>query len=142
MANTGFVSTIFLVSNLCELICLFAQTDLLEERTKERQANRTRGDKIRLYTKRFFINLLVILILAGCLAAIYYAALFALQNRTTYDSQFVLDLIVTYLTSIVITAVNFIAPILFDILIPYEDYSPAFAIQFTLIRFECVRRTA
>lgn len=105
-----------------------------EERIKERQKKRTRNDKIRLYIKRVFVNCLVVLSLAGSFVAIFYAAQYALQNSYRFDNYFFLDLIVTYLTSIVITIVNFLAPILFGFLIRFEDYSPGFAIQFTLIR--------
>jgi len=77
----------------------------------------------------------VVAILVGCLVGIFFAAQFALRNSTTYDQEVFRDLLVTYMSSIVITAVNFAAPILFSILVPFEDYSPGFAIQLTLIRW-------
>lgn len=46
----------------------------------------------------------------------------------------IVDLIYEYLPSIVITLANFITPILFSVIISYEDYSPAFEIRFTLMR--------
>uniref|UniRef100_H2YN25 TMC domain-containing protein n=1 Tax=Ciona savignyi TaxID=51511 RepID=H2YN25_CIOSA len=120
------------------------QTDLEEERIKLRQANRTSKEKWILYTKRAFINLLVIGILAASLVAIFYAAQYALvwsqkKNGDTFNSNFMLDLLVTYLTSIVITIANFIAPVLFGILVVYEDYSPEFTIKFTLVRTVSLR---
>lgn len=45
-----------------------------------------------------------------------------------------MDLIYEYLPSIVITLANFITPLLFSVIISYEDYSPAFEIRFTLMR--------
>ena len=110
------------------------QVDLEEDKIRERQANRTRREKAILYTKRFFINFVVIVLLVASLVAIFFAAQYALQNGSTYDDNFFVDLIVTYLTSIVITIANFIAPVLFGILVKYEDYSPDFTIRFTLIR--------
>ncbi|XP_009859564.2 transmembrane channel-like protein 7 isoform X3 [Ciona intestinalis] len=110
------------------------QTDLEEERIRLRQSSRTSKEKWILYTKRFFINLIVIGILVASLVAIFYAAQYALGNGDTFNNNFMLDLIVTYLTSIVITVANFIAPLIFGFLIIYEDYSPAFTIKFTLIR--------
>lgn len=44
------------------------------------------------------------------------------------------DLIYEYLPSIVITLASFITPLLFSVIINFEDYSPAFEIRFTLIR--------
>ncbi|XP_059510188.1 transmembrane channel-like protein 7 isoform X3 [Stegostoma tigrinum] len=52
---------------------------------------------------------------------------------------FTSDLIVEYLPSIVITAANFITPRLFERIIQFEDYSPAFEIKFILIRSVFVR---
>lgn len=46
-----------------------------------------------------------------------------------------MDLIHEYLPSIVITLANFLTPLLFSVIINFEDYSPAFEIRFTLIRY-------
>lgn len=48
--------------------------------------------------------------------------------------SFQANLLVQYLPSIVITAVNLIIPQIFSILIRFEDYSPAFEIRLTLLR--------
>lgn len=50
------------------------------------------------------------------------------------QENFIVDLIYEYLPSIVITLANFITPLLFSVIISYEDYSPAFEIRFTLMR--------
>ncbi|XP_060138975.1 transmembrane channel-like protein 7 isoform X3 [Zootoca vivipara] len=49
------------------------------------------------------------------------------------------NLIVQYLPSMVITMANFIAPLIFSVLIKFEDYSPAFEIRLTLMRCVFVR---
>ena len=127
------------MKNYCLATCvsfqIFFQTDLEEARIKERQLARDRNEKIRLYIKRFFVNLFVFILLVLALVAVYFAALFSLNNNTRYDeTNFFLDLIVTYLTSIVITVVNFIAPFIFEFVVTFEDYSPEFTIRFTLVR--------
>ncbi|XP_060755350.1 transmembrane channel-like protein 7 isoform X2 [Neoarius graeffei] len=48
--------------------------------------------------------------------------------------NFIVKLIFEYLPSIVITLANFITPIIFSVIINFEDYSPAFEIRFTLLR--------
>lgn len=53
---------------------------------------------------------------------------------TVLQGNFIVDLIDEYLPSIVITMANFITPLLFSVIISFEDYSPAFEIRFTLIR--------
>lgn len=49
--------------------------------------------------------------------------------------NFIVDLIYEYLPSIVITMANFITPLLFSVIINFEDYSPVFEIRFTLMRY-------
>lgn len=44
------------------------------------------------------------------------------------------NLVVQYLPSMVITLANFIAPLIFSFLIRFEDYTPAFEIKLTLLR--------
>jgi len=115
------------------------KTCIAEEKIKALKKSRTRKQKINLYLKRFFINLVVIAVLVGALIFIFFSANFALRNYETYNKNFVLDLLVTYLVSIVITILNIIAPFIFGILIEYEGYSPDFAIKFTLLRTVLLR---
>lgn len=55
-----------------------------------------------------------------------------LQDSDNANS--LVNLLVQYLPSIVITLANFIAPLIFSILIRCEDYMPAFEIRMTLLR--------
>lgn len=55
-------------------------------------------------------------------------------------SSFLLELVVEYLPSIVITLANFITPLIFNLIINFEDYSPAFEIRFTLMRQSAFRK--
>ncbi|XP_042294065.1 transmembrane channel-like protein 7 isoform X2 [Sceloporus undulatus] len=49
------------------------------------------------------------------------------------------NLLVQYLPSMVITVANFVAPLIFSVIIRSEDYSPGFEIRLTLIRCVFVR---
>ncbi|KAI2668869.1 Transmembrane channel-like protein 7 [Labeo rohita] len=102
------------------------KTDLEEERIKRKMANRTRGEKCRIYALRVALNLFVVGVLVACFYCIYMA--------TNQKSNFLLELVVEYLPSIVITLANFITPLIFNLIITFEDYSPAFEIRFTLMR--------
>lgn len=115
------------------------RADINEEQLRAVRLSRTTKQKVKLYFKRAFINVIVLLILAGAFAAIYFTALYATTNTETYDESYIVDLIVTYLVSIVITFVNFIAPVIFNFLITKEEYSPDFTIKFTLIRTVLLR---
>uniref|UniRef100_A0A8C2H2Y9 Transmembrane channel-like protein n=1 Tax=Cyprinus carpio TaxID=7962 RepID=A0A8C2H2Y9_CYPCA len=111
------------------------KTDLEEERIKRKMANRTRGEKCRIYALRAALNLFVMAVLVACFYCIYEATVFS-QRKQAEDqkSNFLLELVVEYLPSIVITLANFITPLIFNLIISFEDYSPAFEIRFTLMR--------
>uniref|UniRef100_A0A667XSR5 Transmembrane channel-like protein n=1 Tax=Myripristis murdjan TaxID=586833 RepID=A0A667XSR5_9TELE len=112
------------------------KTDLEEERIKRKIAGRTRKEKCRIYVIRLILNIFVIAALAACFYSIYRATVFSQKEN------FIVDLIYEYLPSIVITLANFITPLLFSVIINYEDYSPAFEIRFTLMRCVFMRLTS
>uniref|UniRef100_UPI00398EE235 transmembrane channel-like protein 7 isoform X2 n=1 Tax=Pristiophorus japonicus TaxID=55135 RepID=UPI00398EE235 len=116
------------------------QTDLDEDRIKQKIADRTKREKIRIYFLRVLLNLLVAMILATCFYCIYKTTVYSQQYGSSGDGgSFAIDLLIQYLPSIVITAANFVTPLLFEHIIRFEDYSPAFEIKFILIRSVFVR---
>uniref|UniRef100_A0A667Y7T1 Transmembrane channel-like protein n=1 Tax=Myripristis murdjan TaxID=586833 RepID=A0A667Y7T1_9TELE len=117
------------------------KTDLEEERIKRKIAGRTRKEKCRIYVIRLILNIFVIAALAACFYSIYRATVFS-QKAQMKKENFIVDLIYEYLPSIVITLANFITPLLFSVIINYEDYSPAFEIRFTLMRCVFMRLTS
>ncbi|OCT64108.1 hypothetical protein XELAEV_18045210mg [Xenopus laevis] len=117
------------------------KTDLAEERIRQRKQKRTRGDTCRIYFLRLLLNVIVIGVLAGSFYAIYRATVYSLENSNTVSGSNAdpINLLLEYLPSIVITIANFITPLIFEAIVRYEDYSPAFEIRFTLIRCVFVR---
>ncbi|KAG8432980.1 hypothetical protein GDO86_017302 [Hymenochirus boettgeri] len=117
------------------------KTDLAEERIRQRKQKRTRGETFRIYCLRLFLNMIVIAVLGGSFYAIYVATIYSLEysNTASGSSADPINLLVEYLPSIVITIANFITPLIFETIVRYEDYSPAFEIRFTLIRCVFVR---
>uniref|UniRef100_A0A3B5LYX6 Transmembrane channel-like protein n=1 Tax=Xiphophorus couchianus TaxID=32473 RepID=A0A3B5LYX6_9TELE len=115
-------------------------------RIKQKMADRTRKDKCRIYFLRVILNMFVIGVLAVCFFCIYAATTFSqkAENRnkkvTYYRHEFCFKH--GYLPSIVITLANFITPLLFSVIINFEDYSPAFEIRFTLMRCVFMRLTS
>ncbi|NWZ61540.1 TMC7 protein, partial [Acrocephalus arundinaceus] len=114
------------------------QMDLDEEKQKQKIAERSTEEKLRIYSLRIFINIIVIAILSGCFYSIYKVTVFSqensnvsIRNDTRTD---LVNLLVQYLPSIVITLANFIGPLIFSFLIRFEDYTPAFEIKLTLLR--------
>ncbi|NXT74385.1 TMC7 protein, partial [Zapornia atra] len=119
----------------CEL-----QVDLAEERLKQKIADRTVKEKIRIYSLRIFINIIVLAVLGGCFYSIYIATAYSQKNSNDGSIENIqANLLVQYLPSIVITLANFVAPQIFSVLIKVEDYSPAFEIKLTLLRCVFVR---
>ncbi|NWX50163.1 TMC7 protein, partial [Steatornis caripensis] len=118
------------------------QADLEEERLKQKIADRTMKEKLRIYSLRIFINTIVIAVLSGCFYSIYRATVFSQENsNVSIRPDIRTDSIeaVQYLPSMVITLANFIAPQIFSFLIRFEDYLPAFEIRLTLMRCVFVR---
>ncbi|NWV84244.1 TMC7 protein, partial [Dasyornis broadbenti] len=114
----------------CEL-----QTDLQEEKLKQKIAERTMEEKLRIYSLRIFINIIVLAILSGFFYSIYRVTVFSQENSNDIDNvNSQINLLVQYLPSIVITLANFMGPLIFSFLIRFEDYTPAFEIQLTLMR--------
>ncbi|CAL8358760.1 unnamed protein product [Boreogadus saida] len=117
------------------------KTDLEEERIKQKIADRSRKERCRIYAIRLILNVFVIAVLAACFYSIYRATIFS-QKAQTDKVNFMRDLVYEYLPSIVITLANFITPLLFSVIINFEDYSPAFEIRFTLMRCVFMRLTS
>ncbi|XP_052535936.1 transmembrane channel-like protein 7 [Tympanuchus pallidicinctus] len=116
------------------------QADLEEERLKQKIADRTIKKKLQIFSLRIFINIVVIAVLLACFYCIFRATVFSQENSSDVNNvSFQANLLVQYLPSIVITAVNLIIPQIFSILIRFEDYSPAFEIRLTLLRCIFVR---
>ncbi|KFV14428.1 Transmembrane channel-like 7, partial [Tauraco erythrolophus] len=119
------------------------QTDLEEERLKQKKADRTIKEKLCIYFLRIFINIIVLAVLSGCFYSIYRATVFSQENSNVSIRRNMMtdsaNLLVQYLPSIVITLANYIALQIFLFLIRFEDYSPAFEIKMTLIRCVFVR---
>ncbi|MEE6497470.1 hypothetical protein FKM82_002751 [Ascaphus truei] len=113
------------------------KADLAEERIRQKIEKRTQGESIRIYCLRIFLNIIVIAVLGGCFYAIYLATVFSQKysNDGTMHGTDTINLLVEYLPSIVITIANFVTPLIFETIVRYEDYSPAFEIRFTLIRY-------
>ncbi|NXU64323.1 TMC7 protein, partial [Horornis vulcanius] len=58
------------------------QTDLQEEKLKQKIAGRRMEEKLRIYSLRIFINIIVIAILLGCFYSIYRVTVFSQENSS------------------------------------------------------------
>ncbi|ELK13567.1 Transmembrane channel-like protein 7 [Pteropus alecto] len=112
------------------------RADLEEERIRQKIADRTSEETIRIYSLRLFLNCIVLAVLAACFYAIYRATIFSQEHMKKEIDKMVFgeNLLILYLPSIVITLANFITPMIFAKIIHYEDYSPGFEIRLTILR--------
>nr|XP_032823124.1 transmembrane channel-like protein 7 [Petromyzon marinus] len=118
-------------------------TDLGEERSRKRIAERTRAQKARVYVVRVLLNVLVLALLGAGFYCIYWATTYS-QGYKAGDLnagsvQGGVDFLVQYLPSIVITLANFLLPLIFGMTIVWEDYSPGFEIRLSLLRYVSLR---
>ncbi|XP_036266226.1 transmembrane channel-like protein 7 isoform X3 [Pipistrellus kuhlii] len=112
------------------------RADLEEERIRQKIAERTSQETIRIYSLRLFLNCIVLAVLAACFYAIYRATIFSQEHMKKEIDKMIFgeNLLILYLPSIVITLANFITPVIFARIIHYEDYSPGFEIRLTILR--------
>nr|XP_022315277.1 transmembrane channel-like protein 7 isoform X5 [Crassostrea virginica] len=112
--------------------------ELAEQRHHLARKNMSSNEKCRLYTARFFINFLVFCILVGSGYLIYWVTdwvtsfLAAPDAKTNNDA--IIVLLVEFLPSLTITALNGIVPLIFGLVVKAENYTPEFTIKITLIR--------
>ncbi|XP_008278488.1 transmembrane channel-like protein 7 [Stegastes partitus] len=113
----------------------FIRNDLklfLEEQSFSlRAAQRTLGQKVRLYLLRFILNLLVLSLLGGAFYLIYFSTKTSLYEKEHY---WLLSLVLQYLPPMTITFVNLVLPHIFRKISSFEDYSFTTQVNATLVR--------
>ncbi|XP_070836124.1 transmembrane channel-like protein 7 [Chaetodon trifascialis] len=113
----------------------FIRNDLklfLEEQSFSlRAAQRTLGQRVRLYLLRFIFNLLVLSLLAGAFYLIYFATT---TSQKESEHHWLVSLFLQYLPPITITFVNLFLPHIFRKISSFEDYSFTMQVNATLVR--------
>ncbi|XP_022612217.1 transmembrane channel-like protein 4 [Seriola dumerili] len=107
------------------------QVDLEEESRNKRAAALTLCQKIVLYSLRIFMGFVAFGLIIGAFYGIFEATNF---SQKMSEEQGILGLIIEYLPSIVITAGNFMVPLLCDQIALVERYSPSTTIIVALLR--------
>ncbi|XP_067672154.1 transmembrane channel-like protein 7 isoform X1 [Haliotis asinina] len=115
-------------------------SDLAEERFEKERAEKLKDGckRFMLYTVRFLVNIFVLACLATGGYLIFYvttwSSSYAAANTSATGSAAYVLLIVQYLPSIMITALNAAIPIIFNIVVKAEQYTQDFVVKITLIR--------
>ncbi|KAK7147161.1 hypothetical protein R3I94_009873 [Phoxinus phoxinus] len=106
------------------------QVDLEEERLKKKSASLTLSQTVSLYALRVFLNMVVLILIGATFYGIAKATQFSQLMKTTGFKGLVLQ----YLPSMVITASNFVVPLLCDKIALLEKYSPSTTVILALLR--------
>ncbi|KAL7866611.1 hypothetical protein AOLI_G00144250 [Acnodon oligacanthus] len=104
--------------------------DLEEERFRLKVSQRTLKQWVVLCFLRTSLNFLVLLLLGGSFALIYFASEASQKKRVHWT----LNLFWEYLPPITITLVNVLLPQLFNTITAFEDYSLTTQLNLTLVR--------
>ncbi|XP_018520292.1 LOW QUALITY PROTEIN: transmembrane channel-like protein 7 [Lates calcarifer] len=108
---------------------------LLEEQNFSlREAQRTLGQRVRLYLLRFILNVLIVSLLGGAFYLIYTATVRSQNDNGNRDYHLLVRLFLQYLPPITITFVNLVLPHMFRKISSFEDYSFTTQVNATLVR--------
>ncbi|EHB18869.1 Transmembrane channel-like protein 4 [Heterocephalus glaber] len=112
------------------------QVELEEAGIRRRAAVRTLGQQARVWLVRVLLNLLVLALLCAAFYGVYWATGEAgqLQEAPLVKQTPLLQLAVSYLPSIFISAVNVVLPPLFQLIGSLEGYTRSHQIVFILLR--------
>ncbi|KAF6020403.1 TMC7 [Bugula neritina] len=117
--------------------------DLNEEKDTLRREARSTVDNCKLYTIRICVNLFVLAALGGAGYLIYYVTDISseiIKTRPEYLTwTTALQLLVQFLPSFTITALNILVPLIFEKIVLLEDYIPSTEVQLTLFRTVLLR---
>ncbi|KAJ8005096.1 hypothetical protein DPEC_G00143100 [Dallia pectoralis] len=107
------------------------QLDLEEQRLQNKAASLTLGQTVGLYSLRVFLMVISITLIGVAFFCIFRSTAFSQEK---VGETGLLGLIWEYLPSIVITAGNFVVPLLCDQIALFEKYSPSTTIIIALFR--------
>ncbi|MEQ2251550.1 hypothetical protein ILYODFUR_012113 [Ilyodon furcidens] len=113
------------------------QVDLEEERLQMHAASLSLCNKVTLYSLRVLMFLVAVGLLVATFFAIFKATIFSQEQNSKAEG--ILALFYEYLPSIVITAGNFLVPLLCDQLALIEKYSPSATVVLALLRAVILR---
>ncbi|GAB1599942.1 transmembrane channel-like protein 7 [Argonauta hians] len=119
--------------------CLLQElrADLASQKENWYKSNRSIKTKIKLYTIRIILNIIIFVVLVGSLALVYYSSTF-LMSRDNFSNTFE-ELLFQFSPSFIISVLNVIIPSFFDFLIKYEDYTSSFEVKLKLLRIVLLR---
>lgn len=105
----------------------------------ERKRQRTRKQRITLILIRIAINTAVIVLIFAGWAGIYFLVDVSQENLDAQSSR---EFLWEYAPTVTVSAFNFVYPLLFSLVVPYEHYRGHVELFITLVRCVFVRLTS
>lgn len=116
-------------------IYLKFKVHLAENRRLKEISNWSTLKKITVTILRIIVNIIVVVLLGGASFLIYVDIMVSLEDETEDPQpEGFYSFFAEYRTSLIITAINIILPIIFNFLSSLENYSESFRIKISLIR--------
>ncbi|CAI9726297.1 transmembrane channel 7 isoform X1 [Octopus vulgaris] len=115
------------------------RADLATQRELWVKSSRTFRTKVKLYSTRLLLNVIVLCILFGSLALIYYSSDFLISLQKDSFANTFIELLVQFLPSLIISVLNVLVPIIFNVIIRYEGYTSSFEVKLKLLRIVLLR---
>nr|Q496Z4.1 RecName: Full=Transmembrane channel-like protein 4 [Rattus norvegicus]AAI00658.1 Transmembrane channel-like 4 [Rattus norvegicus] len=112
------------------------QVDLEEAAVRRRATEQTLGQRVKVWSMRALLNLLVLALLGAAFYGIYWATEYTvtLQETPVVQQTPLLKLLVNYLPSIFISVFNFVLPPAFTFIASLEGYTHSRQIVLILLR--------
>ncbi|XP_065659674.1 transmembrane channel-like protein 7 isoform X3 [Hydra vulgaris] len=110
------------------------EAELAEEKRLELMKNRTRWDIIKIYCMRSLVSLLVMLMLAGSIYVIIKSVEVSQNMNLNATGNSFVTIIKRWASSLTISILNIILPLLFDVLASFEQWSPRIELAMSLWR--------
>ncbi|XP_035316491.1 transmembrane channel-like protein 4 isoform X1 [Cricetulus griseus] len=112
------------------------QVELEEAMVRRRAAERTLGQRAKVWALRAVLNLLILALLGAAFYGIFWATGFTvtLQEESLVQQTPILKLLVDYLPSIFISVINFVLPLIFKFITSLEGYTRSRQIVLILLR--------
>ncbi|XP_066917366.1 transmembrane channel-like protein 7 isoform X1 [Clytia hemisphaerica] len=118
----------------CKSIAKDFKAELSEEKRLERIKGRTQFDKLKIYSFRMLVTIIVLGLLAVSIFAIIKAVEVSSNPELSRETNSVLVILKRWASSLTISALNVCLPFIFEILTSLEDWSPRVEVALTLWR--------
>lgn len=111
-----------------------------DEQYLERKKERTKKERVTLILVRAAINVVIFVLICAGWTGIYF--LVDVSQKNLENGESTREFLWEYAPTVIVSVFNFVYPLLFSILVPYEQYRGHTELLITLVRCVLVRLTS